>query len=164
MIFQESITLCDNGEMMFALGSSACAQGGGAALWRAWLSVEATMVDGVGQALLSRREEQHGSGLGGGRGTTGICQKEGGPRDTRGGLEGEILADVLGSKMDLEYMRSCGVCDIGPFAGVTFSVFREDSGIERDSLQGGVWIILFPSCVIMRKLLSLSELQLLSHL
>ena len=55
MIFQESITLCDNGEMMFALGSSACAQGGGAALWRAWLSVEAAMVDGVGQALLCRR-------------------------------------------------------------------------------------------------------------
>lgn len=109
-------------------------------------------------------EEHHGRGLGWGLGTTGTCQKEGGPRDTRGGLEGEILADVLGSKTDLEYMGSCGVCDIGPFAGVTFSVFREDSGIERDSLQGGVWIILFPSCVILRKLLSLSELQLLSHL
>ena len=40
---------------MFALSSSACTRGGGAALRRAWLSVMAAMVDGVGQALLSRR-------------------------------------------------------------------------------------------------------------
>ena len=152
---------------MFALSSSACARGGRAALRRAWLSVMAAMVDGVGQALLSRRRRSASwqrAGVGWGLDTAEIWQKEGGPRDTQGGLEGEILADVLGSKRDLEYVGSCGVCDIGPFDGVTFGVSRKDSGIERDSLRGGVWTILFPSCVILRKLLSLSELQLPSHL
>lgn len=31
MIFQESITLCDKGEKIFALSSSGCSRGGGAA-------------------------------------------------------------------------------------------------------------------------------------
>lgn len=42
---------------MFALSSPACSRGGGAALGRAWLSVEAAMVGGMCPSLLYRRKE-----------------------------------------------------------------------------------------------------------
>lgn len=99
-----------------------------------------------------------------GLGTAGIWQKEGGPRDTREGWREKSLVASQPPRGTLENIGFRGVCDVITPLLVSPSASSEKAE-ERGSLGGGrlgggVWAVLLPSCVVLRKLLSVSELQL----
>lgn len=151
---------------MFALSSPACARGGGAAIWRARLSVEAATVEWVSHPCSPEGGEVcHRRGLGVGWGWAlqepGRREEDPGTPQRAGGRNPWWRPSLQEGLWRISDSVECVMLTpllVSPSASSEKA--EERGSLGGGSLRGGVWAVLLPSCVVLRKLLSVSELQL----